>query len=246
MNNLKNISLEQHLKISGVKLYKGVHIVKKDDITEELIIKQFHAINKVHKILNEYNGYDVKNIDNKTGKLIEKYKMEIRLVKRYIKNIKKDNVSDNFNDMILSYLERSEKCILAASKSYVDLIRRSMKNREICFHDCYFDNIYEDKHLFIKDARCICFDMIETDGINFITKIKNMKGEFDLKKLTHEYVCIEKLDNCSEEFINALVSYPSEAMKWIKRYIKEGDKFPKEYYVKKVKRAAKKDGKSII
>lgn len=246
MDNLKNISLEKHFEINGIKSFKSAHTLKKDDITEELIIKQFHAINKFHKILSEYNGYDVKSIDNKTGKLVERYKMEIRLVKRYIKNIKEDNASDNFNDMLLSYLERSEKCIFKASNNYIDLIKRSMKNREICLEDCYFDNVYEDKHLFIKNASCICFDMIEIDGINFIDKIKTVKGEFDLEKLIHEYVCIEKLDNCSEEFMKALVSYPSEVMKWFKRYIKEGEKFPKEYYLRKVERAAKKDGKSII
>lgn len=246
MNNLKNISLKQYLEANGVNFSSNNLIVKKSDIDEELIIKQFYLINRVHKLLNDYNGYAIKNIDNKTGKLVEKYKMEIRLGKRYIKNIEENNSSDDFKSMILSYLERSEKCILKASNNYVGLIKRSMKNREICLHDCYFDNLYENKKIVIRDISSICFDMFEVDGINFILKIKESKNKLNLEKLIHEYVCIEKLDNYSEEFIKAIISYPSEVMKWFRRYIKDEEKFPKEYYVKKIEKAAKRDGKSII
>lgn len=246
MNGLKNVSLKQYLEINGVSFSRGNHIVKKSDICEEAVVKQFYLINRLHKLLNNYDGYDVKNIDNKTGKLVEKYKMEIRLGKRYIKNIEENNCLDDFDDMLLSYLERSEKCILQASKNYVDLIKRSMKNREICIHNCYFDNLYENKKISIRDISCISFDMLEVDCINFILEIKESKNKLDLEKLIHEYICIEKLDNYSEEFIKAILSYPSEVMKWFRRYIKDEEKFPKEYYVKKIEKAAKKDGKSII
>lgn len=246
MNNLKNISLKQYLEVNGANFSRSNHIVKKSDIDEEMVIKQFYLINRLHKLFNNYDGYDVKNIDNKTGKLVEKYKLEIRIGKRYIKNIEENNCSDDFESTFLSYLERSEKCILKASRNYVDLIKRSMKNREICLHNCYFDNLYENKKIVIGDINSICFDMVEVDGINFILEIKESKNKLNLEKLIHEYVRIEKLDNHSEEFIKAIVSYPSEVMKWIRRYIKDGEKFPKEYYVKKIEKAAKKDGESII
>lgn len=246
MNNLKNISLKQYLEVNGVNFSRTNYIVKKSDINEELIIEQLHLINRVHKLLNDYNGYDVKNIDNKTGKLVEKYKMEIRLGKRYIKNIEENKCLDEFGNMLLDYLERSEKCILMASKNYVELIRRSMKNREMCIHDCYFDNLYDNKEIVIRDINSICFDMLEVDCINLILKIKETKNKINLEKLIYEYVCVEKLDDYSEKFIKAIASYPSEVMKWFKRYIKDGDKFPKEYYLKKIEKAAKKDGKSII
>jgi len=246
VDNLKNISLKQYLEVNGVNFSESDNAIKKINIDEELIIKQFNLINKLHELFNNYKGYDVKNIDNKTGKLVEKYKMEIRLGKRYIKSIGIDNSSDDFNNMILSCLERSEKCVFQASKNYVELIRRSMKNREICLHDCYFDNLYENKKIVVKNIKSICFDMVEIDGINFILKIKESKSKLDLDKLIHEYVRIENLNSCSEEFMRAIVSYPSQAMKWVRRFIKEGEKFPKEYYVKKIEKAAKKDGKSII
>lgn len=246
MNNLKNISLKQYIEISGINFSESTHTVKKGEITEELIIEQFHVINKFHKILRDYRGYDIKNIDNKTGRLVEKYKMEIRLGKRYIRSTKGNNISDDFNDMLLKYIERSEECVLQASRNYVDLIKRSMKSGEICLEDCYFDNVYENEHLFIRDASSICFDMIEIDGINLIDRIKVIKDEFDWEKLIHEYACIEKLNACSEEFMKALISYPSEVMKWFRRYVKDEEKFPKDYYLKKIKKAAKKDGKSII
>lgn len=246
MDNLKNISLKQYLEVNGVNFSESANTIKKSNIDEELIIKQFNLINKLHELLDNYKGYDVKNIDNKTGKLVEKHKMEIRLGKRYIKSIDRSEIPDDFNYMLLSYLERSEKCILTASKNYVDLIKRSMKNREICLHDCYFDNLYENKKIVVRDIRCICFDMLEVDGINFMLKIKESKSKLNLEKLIHEYVGIENLNDCSEEFMRAIVSYPSEVMKWFRRYIKEGEKFPKEYYAKKIEKAAKKDGKSII
>lgn len=246
MNKLKNMSLKQYLEVNDINFSTNNHVVKKSDINEEEVIKQFYLINRLHKLLNNYNGYDVKNIDNKTGRLVEKYKMEIRLGKRYIKNIKENNLSDDFESILLSCLERGEKCILKASKNYVELIKRSMKNREICLHNCYFDNLYENKKIVIGDITSICFDMFEVDGINFIIEIKESKNKLDLEKLIHEYVCIEKLDGYSEEFIKAIVSYPSEVMKWFRRYIKDEEKFPKEYYVKRIEKAAKKDGKSII
>lgn len=246
MDNLKNISLKQYIESLGINFYENAHRLKKENITEELVVQQLHVINKFHKILKEYDGYDVKKIDNKTGRLVEKYKMEIRSGKRYIKNIEKGNISDDFKDMFLDYIARSEKCILHASKNYVSLIKRSMKAREICVGECYFDNIYENEGLFIKDLNSVCFDMVEIDGINFIGKIKKIKNGFDLEKLIHEYVYIEKLDSSSEEFIKAIISYPSEVMKCFRRYIKEEEKFSEDYFIKKIEKAAKKDGKSII
>lgn len=246
MDNLKNISLRQYIEINGINFFQDTHTIKKSQLTEACIIEQFHIINQFHNILKEYRGYDVKNIDNKTGRLVEKYKMEVRLAKRYAKSLRENNSSDDFNDILLKYIQRSENCIIEASRNYVDLIKRSMKNEEVCLGDCYFDNIYVNGQLFIKDIDHICFDMLEIDAIDFIDKIREEKEDLNWEKLIHEYVCIEKLDSCSEGFIKALVSYPSEVMKWFKRYIKEGEKFSKEYYVRKIERAAKKDGKSII
>lgn len=246
MNNLKTISLRQYIEINGINFFKDTHTIERKQITEECIIDQFYIINQFHNILKEYRGYDIKNIDNKTGRLVEKYKMEIRLAKRYIKSSRENNTSDDFNDLLLKYIKRSENCIIEASRNYVELIKRSMKDEEMCLGNCYFDNIYKNGKLFIKDIDHICFDMLEIDAINFIDKIRMEKVNLNWEKLIHEYICIEKLDSCSEDFIKALVSYPSEVMKWFKRYIKEGEKFPKEYYMKKIERAAKKDGKSII
>lgn len=252
MENPKNISFEEYLKIKGISVSSEPHPVGSSDITEEIILEQFKLISKFHTIASDYNGFDLKNIENKTGRLIEKYKVEIRSLKRYVNNI---NGLKNLNEADKYILEHFEETILRSENSidaamnidYIKLIRRSMINNEICLGNSFFDNIYAcTGGIKIKELDDICFNMIEMDCIYIIGKLKNRKLSFDFEKLIKEYVSMEKLDEDSEVFIKALASYPAQYMKWFKRYLDRNGDFKAEDYLIKLTKAAKKDGKSII
>lgn len=249
MEYSKNILFEKYLQMQGIHLGEDIASLKKKSISEELVKKQFQSISKFHYIAKNYHGHDLKNIDNKIGKLIERYKIEIRILKRNISELEKVNefnkegrsISDSFYKM----LKISENCISKAMEAdYLELIKRSMKNNEICLGNTYFNNISENEVLNIKSLNGICFNMVEFDGIYILNKIKDSGINFNWSSLIHEYALAEKLNQNSEEFIMALIFYPSEYMKWIRRYVKNSGEFSNDYYAMKLSKAINKYGEN--
>lgn len=245
MKCLKNISFENYLQREGICIGAEIEKYKKKSISEETVRKQFRCISRFHTIAKNYNGHDLKSFDNKTGRLVEKYKIEIRILKRHLLELEKVKEFNDIDKRIIqsfsTMLRISETCISKALDSgYFELIRRSMKNNEICLGNSYFNNVSGNEVINIKSLNNICFNMIEFDGIYILSKLKNGGTCLNWNLLIHEYVIEEKLNKSSEDFMEAIISYPVEYMKWIRRYVKNNGEFSNEYYANKLLKALNK------
>ena len=78
-----------------------------------------------------------------------------------------------------------------------------------------------DKKIFIKNTENIKFNMVEEDYYNYLKKIRG-KYKDELKDLLLEVVEKESLDFKSYVYINSLIQYPYNSMRYLQNnYIKD-------------------------
>lgn len=221
------------------------------DITEELVIEQFCAMQSFHEKSLGFNGYLRNKLNNNTGKVIEEYKISIKKLAGDIKNIKKDESTDSFEKLIIEYgeevIKRAEGCISAVYESdYIGIITRSMRRCEICLGNTGFQNLRKNHFVEVVSFEDCNYNMVEIDCFILLSKLKRKGLNLDFRKLINEFCYIEGLDDSSSKFLIALISYPNEFIKHCNRYReakKHGreDKFPK-----KLIKALIQDGDSLL
>lgn len=251
MNNIKDISFIDYIKNQGIRLCENSPFVDKKNISVEKIIDQIGAAAELHSIARNYDGFDVKTIKNRTGKLIGRYKIQVKNLKKYaVMKEKSDSLNmfeEYFLDTYKDVIKRCEACFnYIDDDEYLEIIKRSMKNNDICLGNCYFDNMWKKGNIFIVDYSDLSFNMVETDGVKFIKKLKANDPKLNVLKIIDEYINAENISEFSRRFMKALISYPDEYMKCIERYKRSGTEELEERFVKRLAKAIKKDGESII
>lgn len=223
-----------------------------NSISEEEIEKQLYIISQFHKKVMGYKGYMGNRLDNKTGSTVEQYKVNIKRLKRYLKNIRLNAASSNFERKLLKegfeYLQRAEKCISEAYNSgYMNIIERSMKRTELCIGNCDFSNIRENGEIteIISLDKC-CYNNIEMDCLEFLSKFKRKGIKLNYKKLVEKFCEYEDLQEGSSRFILALLSYPYGFMKCCNRYRQKTKEWSEEEYEDRLGKAILKDGEMLV
>lgn len=239
------------MESKGIKLSKNFPSVDKKNVSGKKITEQINIIAKFHSAAKNYNGFDTKTIKNRTGKLIGKYRIQVKNLKKYAVTKEKNSSLNIFEEYFLGtykdIVKRCEECLdYIDDEEYFKIIKRSMKNSEICLGNCYFDNIWREKDIFINNYSDISFNMIEIDGISFIRKLKCNNHNLNFKDIIDEYIYAENISKASRNFMIALISYPNEYMKCIGRYKRSESNETEERFVKRLAKAIKKDGESII
>lgn len=242
------VTFEQYLKD------KNIDVVDKFSydsiaINEENLIKQMKIIDEFHKRTIGGQVIFKNRLENNIGKLVEDFKVGLKKLKREEQVLKSKGVENKFEMLLLNnvelYIERGEKSIKTIYENgYLDLIRRSMKNKEICIGTEDFINLTEDNILQIKNLNKCSYDMVEIDCFYLLRKYKKKKYELDYQKLIREFCSIEFLMNDSYSFIAGLLSYPYDFVRICTRYRKK-DLTPEECFEKLV-RAMRQDGDSLI
>ncbi|URZ07988.1 spore coat protein [Clostridium felsineum] len=251
MSSIKDTSFIDYIRKKGINICNTVHVMNKNYIDEKKIIEQIHIIGEFHKIARDYNGFDVKNIKNKIGKLVGQYKIQEKNLKKYAAIKEKSNELTMFDEYFLStykgVIKRCEKCLnYISDDKYIQIIKRGMRNNDICLGNCYFDNLWKDKELCIVDYSDVAFNMVEIDGIKFLNKLKINNFDFDFELLIDEYILTEGIERESENFMKALISFPVEYIKCVERYQRNTDKDLEDKFTAKLNKAIRKDGESII
>lgn len=219
---------------------------------EKEVSDQLRIISEFTSKVMGFRGYKSKNLDNKTGKIVEEYKVTIKKVNRIIRNIKLNSPNNDFEALILEngqeYLERAENCIdQIYNFGFIELLTRSMHRAEICLGNTDFSNLRKHENIEIWNFEHCCYNMVEMDCFYLLNKFKRKGIILDYKKLCNSFCGFQQLDIKSEKYILALLSYPYEYMKCYERYREEDKEVCNiEMHKKKLVKAIKKDGNSLI
>lgn len=223
-----------------------------NNITFHDLERQLALISELHKKVMGYKGYLGKRLENKTGATIEQYKVNIKRLKRYLKNIRMNAASSDFERSLLKvgnvHLNRAEGCIsLIYDSGYMDIIERSMKRTEICFGNIDFTNINSsESNTEIIDISKSCYNTVEMDCFNLLSKYKRKGLKVDYTKLVKSFCQFEGLGENSLKLILALLSYPYDFMKCCNRYRERTKDWSEEEYGESLKRAISKEGETLI
>jgi hypothetical protein len=221
-------------------------------IDENEMEKQLYILSDFHSKVIGYSGYMGKRLDNKTGSVVEQYKVNIKRLKRYLKNIRVNSANSNFERRLLKegfeYLQRAEKCISEAyNAGYMAIIERSMKRTELCLGSADFNNIVKNEDIIevVSLEKC-CYNNIEIDCFSLLAKYKSKGVKLDYKMLVDKFCEFEGLGEESSIFILALLSYPQNFMKCCNRYRERKKDWSEEEYEDRLVKAMMKDGEPLI
>lgn len=222
-----------------------------DSIDEILVEKQLSTISEFDKKVMGYKGYMGKKLENKTGSVVEQYKVSIKRLKRHLKNIRMNSASSNFERALLKkgneYLQRAESCISEIYNSgYMDIIQRSMKRTEICLGNVDFSNLRKGEKLEVVSLDKCCYNNIEMDCFNLLSKYKRKGVELNWVLLAESFCEYAELPNSSSRFILALLSYPYEFMKCCNRYREKSKDWSEEEYEERLEKAIIRDGEVLF
>jgi hypothetical protein len=237
----------------------GINIVEsfpeeenyKEPMSLEAIFNHLKVLSEFHKKTMGVSGFNVGLLENNTGKKVEQFKVYIKKLKRDIKRLVGEKASNSFEVLLLEkaqeYLERAEKCVrIIYDNGYYKLIERSMKRNEVCLGSTYINNIRKNEQLNIRNIKKCCYNMVEFDAIHFLGKLKKKGYKLDFKAAISEFCKLEALPLSSEIFINAVLSYPVEFMKYCERYRYGKKEWNEDEYAKRLLGAMGKDGVSLL
>lgn len=237
---------------------KGIYVVKQfnrnskqEHLTLDRIKEQISIINEFHKRTLGYTGIMNKRLENNIGKIVERYKIYIKRLKRYLEQISnfknRSNFEEKLNEVGGKYLIRSQKCIDNLYKNnYIDLIIRSMNKVEMCLEDNYFDNLRRVKDIQVINVKNCCYNMVEMDLVYFLNKIKRKNKNINFNELIEDFCIDECLNDNSFQFVVSILSYPYQFMKCCNRYRYNVKDWTEDEYLFRLDKSIDEDGESLI
>jgi hypothetical protein len=248
-------SFLQYLCLKNIELVENFHDYKLpllEDIDEKKIEEQLFNISEFHKKIMGYKGYMGKRLDNKTGSVVEQYKVHIKRLKRYLKNIRLNSANSDFERLLLKEgfenLQRAEMCISEIFNSgYMSIIERSMKRIEICLGLTDFNDVRKnaDKIELLSLNKC-CYNNVEMDCFYLLNKYRRKGIKLDYKGLASKFCEYEGLEENSCKYILALLSYPYGFMKCCNRYREKTKEWSEEEYKESLLKEIVKDGEMLV
>lgn len=247
-------SFSSYLEKNGIFIDKSITSDNIDlkNLNEENIRGQLEAITDFHKAASGYNGYLYEGMKNGTGKIVERYKVETKKLRRQLESYDNNTEKTYFQKLVLdkgsNYLNRAEQCINEVYKwGYLDLIKRSMLRIEICAGKTYFGDI--KKELAGVKISCLdkcCYNMDEVDAFYFLNKIKKKLDAAELNNYVSFFCNLEGLSLKSQNYILALLSYPEDFIKCCSRYREKKKNWSEEKFAIKLEKIILSDTSSLI
>ncbi|QAT38946.1 hypothetical protein [Clostridium sp. JN-9] len=226
-------------KIAVVKYFEN-DMRNLKNISDEMVIEHIDIIVEFQNRVRGYNGYMNNRINNNTGKLIEKYKVDLKKVKKAVTSLKTSAGKNQIEKLILSNsdynIKKAEESINNIQKlNYTGLLMRSMKNEEVCLGRTYFDNLRKNETIEIIDADKCCYDMVETDIIYLFEKLLRKNIDLNYSTLIRYFCDKADLGQDSCEFIKSSLGYPEYYFKYLLRY--SCNNFQEKNIMKKIKKS---------
>lgn len=190
-------------------------------------------------------------LDSSIGRIVEQYKVNLKKVNRDLNRLKNEGVNNSFENILFQkgeeFIQRGEKAVDNIYKNgYYDLIKRSMKNREICLGAVDFNNLTKEDKLKVKYIKKCSHNMVEVDCFNFLYKYKKRGLNLDFNELSLMFCNFEDLDIRSHKFIISLLCFPYEFTRQCNKYRVRKKDLTDEEYALKLQKAIVQDSLCLI
>ncbi|AJD26062.1 spore coat protein CotS [Clostridium botulinum] len=255
MDSLKKITdISHYLKSKDINIIEDFKDDNRelDNLSEELVIEQLRVISLFHKNTLGNKSYIRGGIKNKTGSIVEKYKLDLKKINKYIRSLKDKKINNTdleklIFDYMPNYINRAEKVIENIYENgYINLVWRSMDRKEICLGKTYFNNIRYNKGIEVIDINKCSYNMVEMDCIELLYKVNKKNSSIDIERLCKIFCEFESLNDESYKFILYMLSYPYSLIKCCTKYMKEKDSNKEKHYMDRFNKAMKLDSNSFV
>lgn len=252
MNGLSKNAFSDYIKSKGIVQVEQCKEYKlKKSITDKDAVEQLYLISEFHKRTMGYDNYLGHRPEDKRGRTVEEYKIYLRRIRRQYDYIKKKNIRNNIENLIVQqgehYIKRAEKAIDEVyNNGYLKLIKRSMDRCEICLGNTYFNNISKGENIEVVNLKGCAYDLVEIDGLYFLNKLMKKSIKLDYERLIRKFCEFEQLDEESIRFMYALLYYPYEFMKCFSKYMKYSEGIYKDKYKSKLQKLMIHDAKKLL
>ncbi|WP_143317469.1 hypothetical protein [Clostridium sp. HBUAS56017] len=204
------------------------------------MLNQIVLINKVDCIMSRYYGDGITRINSRVGKRLESIK--VHMCKLRI-DLRKREKKKNLNFMDKFLLETGEKILIQGEESirlineidYLNIIKRSMKENEICLGKVGEENLKEDKKIEIGSLRNVSYNLREEDIYEYLKRAKKKQNLLREDYYIDEFVNLARLTNVSKEYIKILLRVPSDSLKQWYRYSQGKRNVSPDKYLESIK-----------
>ena len=209
------------------------------------IINHLKLLANFHKRVSENKEIILLNTSSEIGKQYESYKVSLKKFKKNYLKIKELEEKNIFLETVIKHGEKViEYGTQAISKinyeDYISLIKRSMKNNEICLGNPFLENIYGHEKIYINDIENLSFNLVESDIINFINRLIKKRVIMNLDYIIEFYLNEMNLNEKSKEYIISMTKFPIEVIKIFDRKMYNKKEWSDEEASKKFVLAIKK------
>lgn len=231
---MKNIKLINYLVEHDVVITNR-SFPREKVYTNENVINQIKLIDGIHRILMKYYGDGISGINGSIGKTIEDIKVDVKRGKEHIDLLQDTTNLDCMEIFLLEHgreiLDKCNQVLRLLDKvDYLSLYRRSMKKKEICLGKVDESNLRAVENLEIGSIKGIRYNLVEEDIISYLRIVKRNNKSININNIVEEYVSKAYLNDNSERYIEALLIYPYETMKYWHKFRKnKKGKSSKEY-----------------
>ena len=122
---------------------------------------------------------------------------------------------------------------------YLGIIKRSMKNYEICLGRVDESNLRENETVEIGSLRGISYNLVEEDIYSYLKRVKKRDNNANVDRFIEEYISLSGLNKDSKEYISILLSIPYDSLKQWYRYKYNKKNLSPEEYLKSIKSSIK-------
>jgi hypothetical protein len=219
-------SFIEYLNSKDIECVEDLKVDKKEFVDFDKIKSQVSSIAEFNLRTLGYEEDMNKKLKSNVGSTLEQYKIYTKKLKRYLNELRGKHMEGKLQETIYKYgiscLDRSNKCIdTIYQNDYLGLIKRSMDRKEVCLGNTYYNNLSKgiDEKIRIMSIDKCCYNMVETDLVYFLNRLKKSKVEINFISLIDDFCNMESLDKRSFKFISALLSYPYYSMKYYNKFI---------------------------
>lgn len=213
-------------------------ILKNDKIS---IVDEVNTLIEFQKRIRGYNNNIFPRLECSIGKSLERMKITVRDLQDDLEGRERKINSNEMDEYILKngriLLERTKELLNSIKyDEYLHLIRRSMRNYELCIGKSDSTNlmIKNNEFLYIGTTKNLSYNLIEHDLYNLIRKRKGTVSTY--KNVIERFIYELDLDEKSYDYIRILCSIPIDELKIWNKYRKAKEKNDYSKHLESIKR----------
>lgn len=211
-------------------------------IDTEKACEHIKVLNKFHIASKGYVDSIFERLPNGLGTEVEEMKVLLKVLIREQKKLNKYESLSELEQEVLNeienYINKAHKAIeLISNCNYHSLLRRSMRNYEICLYKVFESNIRMDNMIVIKSLSKVQYNMLEIDAYNYLYKLKKQRIDIDYNKVIEKFCVIENLSYESYKFVCGMLSFPLEFSKFVWKNNRDYKQLDDEELIEKMRKA---------